>query len=94
MTVIQETFLETDWEDAAQARAARDQRVDELQAQGLVCTCETLYRITDGYQVFFLEARDPDRIEVVADERPRKKKSSSRRPRPGSDRKVRDFEQR
>lgn len=79
MSLIQETFLETDWEEAEQARAARDQRAAQLEAQGLVCSCSTLYRVNDGYRVYLVEAQTPE-----AEEEARKpsKKSGSRRPRP------------
>jgi hypothetical protein len=91
MALIQETFLETDWGDAAQARDARDKRAAQLRDQGMVCSCETLYRVNDGYRVFLVEARDPEQVDVL-DDRPRRK-SGSRRPRQG-DRPVRDFEER
>jgi hypothetical protein len=62
MKPIQETFLETDWDDEASARAARDARATELQAQGLVCSCENLYNVM-GYRVFLLEATEMDTID-------------------------------
>jgi hypothetical protein len=65
MKTIQETFLELDWEDEAQARQARDTRVNELQEQGYVCTCENLYTVT-GYRVFLLEAVKGEPIEDTA----------------------------
>jgi hypothetical protein len=55
MNVIQETFIESEWEDELSARAARDKRVQQLQAQGYVCSCLTLYNVFDQ-QVLFLEA--------------------------------------
>jgi hypothetical protein len=60
---IQETFLELDWEDADMAKQARDSRAAELQAQGLVCTCENLYNVS-GYRVFLLEAREAESVEI------------------------------
>lgn len=90
MPQIQETFVETDWEEAAQARAARDQRAAQLQAQGWLCKCSTLYRITDGHRVFFLEAREPEQIEPL-DQGPRKK-AVPRQPKPPGERRPRDFE--
>lgn len=90
MPLIQETFVETDWEEPTQAKEARDQRAAQLQAQGWLCECSTLYRITDGHRVFFLEAREPEQIEV-ADVRPRKK-VVPRQPKPAGERRPRDFE--
>jgi len=39
--LIQEVFLETDWDDVQQARAARDTRTSELQAEGLTSSALT-----------------------------------------------------
>jgi hypothetical protein len=61
MKLIQETFLETDWEDEATARAERDARAEQLQAQGLVCTREDLDNVR-GDRVFLLEAAEPEAI--------------------------------
>ncbi|PSN17590.1 hypothetical protein C7271_16930 [filamentous cyanobacterium CCP5] len=80
MSLIQETFLETDWEEAEQAREARDQRAAQLEAQGLICSCSTLYRVNDGYRVFLVEAQTPEDEEESR--KPPKKKSGSRRPKP------------
>ncbi|HEY9877125.1 MAG TPA: hypothetical protein V6D29_01655 [Leptolyngbyaceae cyanobacterium] len=90
MPLIQETFIETDWEEPTEAKAARDQRAAQLQAQGWLCECSTLYRITDGHRVFLLEAREPEQIEV-ADVRPRKK-VVPRQSKPPGERRPRDFE--
>ncbi|MBD0334240.1 MAG: hypothetical protein ICV62_02015 [Cyanobacteria bacterium Co-bin13] len=90
MPLIQETFVETDWEEPAEAREARDQRAAQLEAQGWLCQCSTLYRITDGRRVFFLEAREPEQIDV-SDVRPRKK-ITPRQPRPAGEKRPRDFE--
>lgn len=60
MSPIQEIFLETDWDDADQARAARDQRAAQLQAEGHICSCTTLYRATDGRCVFVVEVQPPE----------------------------------
>jgi hypothetical protein len=54
MQVIQETFLETDWEDEQAARAAQDARAEQLQVQGLLCRREDLYNVR-GDRVFLLE---------------------------------------
>ena len=90
MPLIQETFVETDWEEPIQAREARDQRAAQLQDQGWQCQCSTLYRVTDGRRVYLLEAREPEQIEVV-DTRP-KRKVAPRQPRPQGERRPRDFE--
>ena len=77
--MIQEVFLETDWDEAAQARAARDERASQLQAKGLNCSCSTLYRITDGRQVFLVEAQTPEDEE--AERQSSKRSSAPRKPR-------------
>jgi hypothetical protein len=59
MATIQEVFLESDWEDAREARQKRDERLAELQNQGLVCTPEDLYNIADGRRVFLVSAMSP-----------------------------------
>lgn len=64
MSLIQEVFLETDWDEVPQARAARDQRAAQLQAQGFVCACSTLQRATDGCQIFLVEAQSPEDLET------------------------------
>lgn len=91
MTVIQEIFLETDWDDINQARTARDQRAAQLQAQGLVCSYETLYRIHDGHRVFLLEAKPPESIESA--DHPPKRRIGTPRPKLG-DRSSRRVEHR
>jgi hypothetical protein len=78
--LIQEVFLESDWEEAAQARAARDERANQLQAKGLNCSCSTLYRITDGRKVFLVEAQTPEDEES-------ERQSSKRSPSPRRSRK-------
>ncbi len=80
MSLIQEIFLETDWEDVEQAQAACDERAAELVAEGHNCTCTTLYRITDGRRVFLLEAQHPDTLEP--EHRPSRRKPPSRRSTP------------
>jgi hypothetical protein len=65
MKPIQETFLELDWEDADEARQARDARAEELQAQGLVCVLENLYNAVDGRQVFTVTATEAEKIDVL-----------------------------
>jgi hypothetical protein len=79
MSMRQEVFLETAWEDAEAARQARDDRAAQLEAQGLVCSCETLATV-EGRLVFVVVATDPP---MTA--RPRQTQEqirSSRRPRP------------
>ena len=53
--MLQEVFLESDWEEAANARSQRDCRIAELQSQGLVCTAEDLWNV-QGYRVYLLVA--------------------------------------
>ncbi len=63
MSSIQEVFLETDWDDAAQARQKRDERIVELQSTGLVCVGQDLYNILNGRRVFALAASPPSPVE-------------------------------
>lgn len=77
--MIQEVFLESDWENPEQARATRDARAAQLQAQGLTCSCSTLYRATDGCRVFTLKAQTPETQGV--EHKPTKLKLSTRRSR-------------
>ncbi|PSR16014.1 hypothetical protein C8255_20040 [filamentous cyanobacterium CCP3] len=76
--MIQEIFLESDWEEVEQAQAACDERASQLRAEGHTCTCTTLYRITDGRRVFLLEAQHPDALEPET--KPSRRKPPSRRP--------------
>jgi hypothetical protein len=55
--VIQETFVEWEWDDKSQAQQERDRRQAELRLQGYECSSTHLYRITDGQSVFLLVAR-------------------------------------
>jgi hypothetical protein len=45
--MISEVFCEVEFEDAEAAHLRRNQRIKELQAQGMACTAENLYRV-DG----------------------------------------------
>jgi hypothetical protein len=81
VSLIQEVFLETDWDEVSQARAARDERAAQLQAQGFTCSCSNLYRATDGRRVFLVEAESPE-DQQESDRKSLRQKSSSRRPRP------------
>ncbi|MGB3309921.1 MAG: hypothetical protein WBG32_05000 [Nodosilinea sp.] len=78
MSLIQEIFLESDWEEVEQAQAACDERANQLRAEGHNCTCTTLYRINDGRRVFLLEAQHPDTLEP--EHRPSRRKPPARRP--------------
>jgi hypothetical protein len=53
--MISEVFCEVDFEDAEDARLRRNQRLEELQSQGMACTAENLYRV-DGKRVYLLTA--------------------------------------
>ncbi|MFQ4138831.1 hypothetical protein PGN35_021205 [Nodosilinea sp. PGN35] len=77
MSLIQEIFLETDWEEVEQAQAACDERANQLRGEGHTCTCTTLYRITDGRRVFLLEAQHPDALEPES--KPSRRKLPARR---------------
>jgi hypothetical protein len=80
MSLIQEIFLETDWEDVEQAQAACDERASQLRAEGHTCTCTTLYRINDGRRVFLLEAQHPDSLDP--EQKPSRRRPPSRRSTP------------
>lgn len=61
--LIQEVFLELEWNDEAEARKARDQRAQELQQQGYLCVYENLFTVY-GYRVFLLKASLPEPVNV------------------------------
>ena len=61
--MIQETFLEAEWDDAITARRERDARLTELQAQGFECKCEDLVNLMTNQRVFTLEATEVKQIE-------------------------------
>ena len=80
--MLQEVFIESDWEDALVARSQRDCRIAELQTQGLICTAENLWNV-QGYRVYLLVAL-PDVAEVIPETSIRRerseRKASSKRP--------------
>ena len=72
--MLQEVFIESDWEDALVARSQRDSRMAELRNERMVCTAENLWNV-QGYRVYLLVAL-PDVAEVIPE-------ASIRRERPG-----------
>lgn len=60
MPTLSEAFLPTDWDDCESMMAQRNQKAAQLRAQGLVCTCRTLYRITDGMPVYVVDVETPE----------------------------------
>lgn len=58
MISVQKTFPETDYETLEAAVAARDAQAARLQAQGIRCRRETLYRATDGRCVFVITVEE------------------------------------
>lgn len=90
MKMIQETFLELDWEDEAQARQARDARATQLQDQGYVCTYENLYTVA-GYRVFLLQATQE---EVVDTSLTKSKDPLNSRPKKRLNSRISSFEER
>ena len=56
MPTLRQAFLPTAWDECESAIAQRDQSAAQLRAQGWVCTCLTLYRVTDGMPVYVVEA--------------------------------------
>jgi hypothetical protein len=73
MTSIPTTFLETDYETLEDARTARDNQATQLEAAGINCQRETLYRATDGRCVFVITLYDADSTD-------RDRRSESRKP--------------
>jgi hypothetical protein len=67
--MISEVFCEIDFEDAEAARQQRDLRIEVLQAQGLLCIAENLYRV-DGKRVYLLTADVPREDKQAAAELP------------------------
>ncbi|MFM7424015.1 MAG: hypothetical protein ACKO7W_03295 [Elainella sp.] len=59
--LIQEVFLELEWNDEAEARQARERRAQELQQQGYLCVYEDLFTVY-GYRVFLLKASLPEPV--------------------------------
>jgi hypothetical protein len=77
-----EVFNELDFDDAAEALQRRNERLLELQAQGMICTYEDLYRV-DGRRVYMLTANPPSSSDQGFDESiPRLKPRGSRPVRP------------
>lgn len=85
MTSVQTTFLEIDYETPEAARTARDEQATQLEAQGISCRRETLYRATDGRCVFVITMNETDtediKEEIAAPARRRDRTSGTRRDR-------------
>jgi hypothetical protein len=86
--MISEVFCEFDYDDAAIARQHRETRLLELEAQGMICTREDLYRV-DGRRVFLLTATPSTKERLIDDpvsstspSRPRPRGERSPRPTP------------
>jgi hypothetical protein len=60
MTVIAEAFSELEWGEPELAQAQRDLRLAQLEAQGLICRAELLYRVMDGRRVYVVTAESPE----------------------------------
>jgi hypothetical protein len=60
MTVIAEAFGEIEWGDPEIAQERRDARLAQLEAQGLICRAELLYRVMDGRRVYVVTAESPE----------------------------------
>jgi hypothetical protein len=80
MHPISEAFRELDFEDATAARQQRDDRLSELQTQGMVCIGENLYHV-EGWRVFTLVATPPTRQAFPSESAPvpSSRRASSRR---------------
>jgi hypothetical protein len=63
MSLIQEAFLETHWDDTSIAPHPCNIRKTELEAQGFICTTENLYNV-NGDRVFVLVATPPHATEL------------------------------
>ena len=59
MRVLEEVFLESDFESSALARQRRDERLVELQGKGYECRAENLYTIHTGMRIFLVVAIPP-----------------------------------
>jgi hypothetical protein len=60
MTVIAEAFSELEWGEPELAQEQRDLRLAQLEAQGLICRSELLYRVMDGRRVYVVTAESPE----------------------------------
>jgi hypothetical protein len=80
MNPISEVFRELDFDDATAARQQRDNRLSELQTQGMVCIGENLYHV-EGWRVFTLVATSPTRQVSLPESAPvqSSRRDSSRR---------------
>jgi hypothetical protein len=79
--MVSEVFNELDFDDAAEALQRRNDRLLELQAQGMVCTHEDLYRV-DGRRVYMLTATPPSASDHLDEGTPRLKPRGGRPVRP------------
>lgn len=81
MPTLHQAFLPTAWDECESAIAQRDQSAAQLRAEGWVCTCLTLYRVTDGMPVYVVEV-NPASLDVGRERssRPARLPSPSRRP--------------
>lgn len=80
MPTLSESFLPTHWDECESMMAQCQQKAAQLSAQGLVCTCLTLYRITDGMPVYVVDVETPESESDLRRER------ASRRERPSQPR--------
>ena len=86
MNAINTTFPEIHYETPEAARAARDEQVARLEAKGVSCHRETLYRATDGRCVFVITIHDTEDIkrEIPAPIARRERNNKPRKPRDAS----------
>lgn len=60
MIPVQTSFPEIYFDTPEEARAARDEQAAQLEAKGIRCRRETLYRATDGRCVFVITIDDDE----------------------------------
>ena len=60
MPPLTEAFVPTHWDECETMMAQCHQKAAQLSAQGLVCTCSTLYRITDGMPIYVVDVATPE----------------------------------
>ncbi|WP_287127550.1 hypothetical protein [Candidatus Cyanaurora vandensis] len=73
-----EIFLEKDYEEETEARAARDQRKQELEQQGLICLAQDCISVVSGWMVYLLQVVPEETPAGERSPRPRAGRSRSR----------------
>lgn len=83
MPTLSEAFVPTHWDECGTMMAQCHQKAAQLSAQGLDCTCSTLYRITDGMPIYVVDVATPESESDLRRARtPRQERPSQPRSRP------------